>query len=208
MDPRLGFQGDFAFCDFYIPKVVHFSGIYQLPVGAGKRFLRTSHGVVNQVVGGWSMNWILSLQDGEPFNIGCTTSPAAGVGCNALQVPGQNLIGGSHNVNQWLNPSAFTNPANATTVGQTDLAPLGGAPTQVIGPGFHRFDYSLFKEFRTSETTHLEFRAEVFNLTNTPNFALPSVTSFANPATFGKISATRDTPNDPRIFQFALKFYW
>ncbi len=206
--PGFGIQGDYSFCDFYVPKVIHFSGIYDLPFGAGRTYLRTSSGVVNQIVGGWSMNWILTLQDGEPFNIGCTTSPAAGVGCDALMVPGENPIGGVHDVNQWLNPSAFTNPANAASIGESSLAPLGGAPTQAIGPGFHRLDYSLFKNFRTTETTHLEFRTEVFNLTNTPNFALPSVTSFANPATFGKITATRDSPNDPRIFQFALKFYW
>jgi hypothetical protein len=93
-------------------------------------------------------------------------------------------------------------------MGQTDFSPLGGPPTQVTGPGFHRLDFSVFKQFRTSETTHFEFRAEVFNLTNTPNFALPSFTNFLSPGTFGKITATRDSPNDAREIQFGLKFYW
>lgn len=165
-------------------------------------------GAVNQLVGGWSTNWILTLQDGQPLTIGCTNATTADLGCNALLVPGQNPIGGSHNVNQWLNPAAFANPPAATTAGQTDFAPLGGAATQVAGPGFHRLDFSLFKHFQTSESTHVEFRAEVFDLTNHPNFALPSLTNFLNTSNFGKITATRDSPNDPREIQLALKFYW
>jgi hypothetical protein len=88
------------------------------------------------------------------------------------------------------------------------LCPLGGAGTQIIGPGFHRLDWSLFKQFRVTERTHFEFRAEFFNLTNHPNFALPSYTNYKNTSTFGKIVATSDSPNDPRQVQFALKFYF
>ena len=69
-------------------------------------------------------------------------------------------------------------------------------------------DWSLFKQFRVTERTHLEFRAEFFNLTNHPNFALPSYTNYKNTSTFGKIVATSDSPNDPRQVQFALKFYF
>jgi len=100
------------------------------------------------------------------------------------------------------------------------LAPLGGTNGQVFGPGFHRLDFSLFKDFQTSDKTHMEFRAEVFNLTNHPNFSTPlgptggtavvsapGALDFEN-VNFGRITATRDTPNDPRIIQFALKFYW
>ncbi|GAC1436575.1 MAG: hypothetical protein NVSMB58_27220 [Terriglobales bacterium] len=106
----------------------------------------------------------------------------------------------------------------ATTIGQSDYSPLGGPPSQFTGPGFHRLDFSLFKEFRTSERTHLEFRAEFFNLTTTPNFSLPG---FGNngvsaapgsldytSSSFGKINSTRDGQNDQREIQFALKLYW
>ena len=70
------------------------------------------------------------------MTIGCNPGTTAAFGCNALLVPGQDVNGGLHNVNQWLNPSAFHNPPAAITIGQTDLTPLGGAPTQAIGPGF------------------------------------------------------------------------
>jgi hypothetical protein len=214
--PGFGIKGDYGLCNYDIRQVFHLSGGYQLPFGKGKRFLNASRGVVNAIVGGWTTNFILALQDGQPFTIPCTIATAAGVGCNALMVPGQNLYG-KHNVDQWVNPAAFANPQVATSIGQTDLSPLGGAPTQVVGPGFQRLDLSLFKSFRTSETTQLEFRAECFNVANHPNFSNPGfqgvyngapVLNFGNPSEFGKLTATRDNPNDPREFQFALKFYF
>jgi len=134
-------------------------------------------------------------------------------------VPGQSVTGGPNNVDHWLNPNAFTSPPVATTVGQSDYSPLGGAPTQFYGPGYHRLDFSLFKSFHTTERTHLEFRAEFFNLANHPNFsppgfggngvvAAPGSLDYTSPSTFGKINSTRDGQNDQREIQLALKFYW
>jgi hypothetical protein len=204
-----GVKADYHLADFDVRQILHFSGSYELPLGPGKRFAGGSSGVIGQLTGGWSLNWILTLQDGQPLTLSCINTTAAGVGCYALLVPGRNPIGGKHNVDQWLNPAAFVDPPFAAKIGQTDLAPLGGAATQVVGPGFHRLDFSLFKQFKISETTRLEFRAEFFNLTNTPNFSVLSIlTDYTDPTSFGKISATRDNPNDPRQIQFALKFYW
>lgn len=206
--PNFGIQGDYTRCGDESPNVVHLSGIYQLPVGKGRRFAPSANGVVDQIIGGWSLNAILTLQDGFPFGIGCPIGTTANFGCDALLVPGQNMYAGPHNVNQWLNPAAFANPPVATTIGQTDYAPLGGSPDQALGPGYHRLDLSLFKQFQTSERTHLEFRAEFFNLTNTPQFGNPAFTDFTNTATFGQITSLRDGANDPRQIQFALKFYF
>ena len=80
--------------------------------------------------------------------------------------------------------------------------------TQGSGPPFRRFDFSLFKQFKISERVLLEFRTEVFNLTNTPNFQLPSDLNFLDTKYFGQITSTRDDPNDPREIQFGLKLYW
>jgi hypothetical protein len=217
--PGFGIQADYGLCDFQIPHVVHASGIYELPVGNGKRFLNSAHGITNAILGGWRTNWILTLQDGQPMTVGCAVGTTADFGCNALLVPGQNVYAGPHNVNQWINPAAFASPPAATTVGQSDYAPLGGAASQFLGPGFHRMDASVFKEFPTSERTHLEFRAEIFNITNHPNFsppgfsgngvvAAPGSLDYTSPTTFGKISSTRDLQNDQREIQFALKFYF
>ncbi len=206
--PNFGIQGDYGLCDFDIPKVFHLSGSYDLPVGHGRQFLSNSNKLVNAVLGGWTTNYILTLQDGQPGTVPCVVTTAAGLGCNALLVPGQKVTSGPHDVNQWLNPAAFSTPPVVTQVGQSDYSPLGGGPTQFYGPGFHRLDFSLFKIFPVTERTRFEFRGEFFNLTNTPNFAAPSYLDYTNPTTFGKITSTRDGQNDQREIQLALKFYW
>jgi len=203
-----GIQGDYGLCSEALTNVIHYSGTYQLPLGSGRRFARSAAGAIDQVIGGWSINWILTLEGGFPFTLGCPIPTTSNFGCNALLVPGQNIYAGPHNVNQWLNPNAFANPPAAATIGQTDYAPLGGAPTQAYGPGFHRLDFSAFKTFRTSEGTHLEFRAEFFNLTNRPQFGNPGFLDFTNTSVFGRITSLQDGANDPRQIQFALKFYW
>lgn len=219
MLPHFGIQADYGLCDFDIPKVVHVSGTYELPVGNGKRFLHNGGRFVDGVLGGWKTNWILTLEDGQPWTIPCAISTTSDPGCNALEVPGQNKIAGPHNVNDWLNAAAFTSPPVATTIGQSDYSPLGGAPSDFYAPGYHRIDFSLFKEFRTSDKTRLEFRGEFFNLINHPNFsppgfsgngvtAAPGSLDYTSPATFGVINSTRDGQNDQREIQFALKFYF
>ncbi len=205
---NFGIQGDYSLCDFDVRNMVHFSGGWELPIGRDHRFLHNATGITNAVLGGWTTNWILTLQDGQPFTVGCVGS-FSNFGCNALLVPGQNVIGGPHDVNHWLNAAAFTNPAAAATVvGSKDYSVLGGAATQAAGPGFHRLDFSLFKKIQTSESTYLEFRTEVFNVTNTPQFALPGFLDFTNTTNFSQITSVRDGALDQREIQFALKFYW
>jgi hypothetical protein len=216
--PGVGVQGDYGLCDFDITKVFHFSGLYELPVGHGRQFLSNSGRVVDAILGGWSANWILTLQGGQPGTVPCAISTTTYFGCYAFLVPGQSVTSGPHNVNQWLNPAAFTSPPVATTVGQSNYSPIGGAPSQFYGPGFHRLDFSLFKNFRITERTHIEFRAEFFNLTNTPNFSPPGFGGNGVSAapgsldylssSFGVINSTRDGQNDQREIQFALKFYF
>ncbi len=216
--PGFGIQGDYGLCDFDVPKVFHLSGTYQLPFGHGRQYLASSRGIVDALFGGWGTNWILTLQNGQPGTVPCVITTTSGFGCNAFLVPGQSVYAANRGVNQWLNPNAFASPPVATTIGQSDYSPLGGAPTQFLGPGFHRLDFSLFKEFRMTERTRIEFRAEAFNLTNTPNFSPPGFSGngvVAAPgsldytsSSFGQITSTRDFQNDQRELQFALKLYW
>lgn len=111
---------------------------------------------------------------------------------------------GPHDVTQFYNPDAFRDPAPATTIGQTDLSPLGGERTQVNGPSFRQLDLTVMKQIRIS-STRLELRAEAFNVTNTPSFQLPSQTNFSNRTQFGRITATA---NNARQFQLGVKLYW
>jgi hypothetical protein len=203
--PGMGIAADYGLCDINAKRIVHVSGIYQLPFGKGQHMLNA--GVASWIAGGWSINGILTAQDGQPLTVGCTTTNAAGLGCNALLVAGQSPYAGSHNAHQFLNPSAFANPPAATATSASP-ANLGGNPTQVSGPPYRRLNMSLFRQFPAVAETHFEFRAEIFNLTNTPNFAQPGSLNFTTPNTFASISATRDNPNDPREIQLSLKYYF
>jgi hypothetical protein len=205
--PGWGIQKDMGLAPFDIRHAFTASGTYELPVGKGKRYLSSSPALAQFILGNWSTNWILTLDTGQPQTINCVTTTGAGTGCYALYT-GQNPYGGSHNVQHFYNAAAFADPAPVRTVGQTDYSPLGGGPTQVSGPPYRRLDFSLFKSFPVNERMRFEFRAESFNLTNTPNFSLPSNLNYQDAANFGKITSTRDAPNDARELQFALKFYW
>ena len=205
--PGFGIEHDFALADFDVPRMFHLSGTYELPFGPGKQFASSVHGLLGALVSGWSMNWIATAQDGQPFTVGCARATSTGFGCNALMAVGVNPYAGS-SVSHFVNAAAFLNPPVVNSVGQANYAPLGGAATQVTGPPFRRLDFSVFKRFSITERVYTEIRSEIFNLTNTPNFANPSNLNFANLTNFGQITATRDSPNDPREIQFGLKLYW
>jgi hypothetical protein len=243
--PGFGIRKDRGLADFDIRHVVHFSGGYQLPFGKGRKFMGNAGSIANAVVGGWSLNWITTLQGGQPITLTCPTGPTAGTGCYALKVPGQSQKLGLHiddngQLSWFGNPAAFTQPCTlgGTVVGTTvttvpipgspegcvplnGIAALGGGPSQTRGPGFHRLDFSAFKDFRLSERFTMQFRAEFFNIFNHPNFNAPGfggngvvaingATDFLPGAnsTFGEIGSTRDAPYDPRQIQFALKLYF
>ena len=142
------------------------------------------------------------------MTIPCTITTGSGTGCDALMIQGANRNAGLHNVTQFWNPEAFYNPAVVTSTGNSDLAPLGGAPTQVYGPPLRRLDAALRRSFQITENVGVEFRAEVYNVMNHPWFAQPSNLNFLNTTNFGQISSTRDNPNDAREIQFAVKFHF
>jgi hypothetical protein len=109
-----------------------------------------------------------------------------------------------------------TKPAGCVPL--TGFGALGGGPTQVVGPGFHRLDFSLFKDIPLTERFRIQFRTEIFNIFNHPNFNAPNFGgngvvaisgsgNFTNKS-FGEIGSTRDAPYDPRQIQFALKLYY
>ncbi|MBO0800411.1 MAG: hypothetical protein J2P31_16455, partial [Blastocatellia bacterium] len=198
---------EMARASFDIKHSLVFSGDYELPIGKGKAFLGNLRGIGNAVLGGWSTNWIFSYYTGQPQAIGCTIPTTEGLGCNALMVPGVDPYSNTRNAQGYQviwNAAAFTNPPVATAVGQTDLSPLGAGRAQVSGPPQREIDLSIFKNFRISERFRTEFRAEIFNLTNTPSFNIPGTTNFQS-TNFGILDSQR---NSPRQIQLALKLYF
>jgi len=205
--PGWGIQKDMALAAFDIRHAFSASGSYDLPFGKGRQFMTSPNRIAELLLGSWATNFILTLDTGQPQTINCTKTTGAGTGCFALYT-GVDPYSGAHNVQQYYNPAAFRDPPVVTQIGQKDFSPLGGGNTQVTGPPIRRLDLSLFKSFSVSESKRFEFRAESFNLTNTPTFAMPGSLSYLDTTNFARIRSTRDAPNDPRELQFALKFYW
>ena len=205
--PGFGIAADYALCDTDATNVIHVSGSWQLPVGRGRTLLSTSGRAVDAILGGWAVNFIAGHQGGQPFTVLCPITTAAGFTCFANKVPGQSLYAGPHNYKQWLNPLALSQPALATQIGQTDYSVLGGEGQQARGPAFSNLDSSVFKYFNFTETVRLQFRAEAFNTTNTPQFGQPATgnLNFTAPVGFSSINTTR---NNPRLIQFALKLFY
>src|SRR6185437_6570375 len=235
--PGLGPKFDYSLADFDLRNVFHFSGGYELPFGKGKQFMNQG-GFSNTILGGWTTQWILTLQGGQPLGFGCHTSTASGPGCNDILLPGQNpqigikvkSAGGVHDPFWIGNPAAFTQacllggtPGALTPIAgsapncvpATGAAALGAKRDQIPGPGFHRLDFSTFKNFQLNERFSVVFRSEFYNILNHPNFnqpnfggngvvAVPNSGDYTSP-TFSAIGSTRGAPFNPRQIQFAVK---
>ena len=168
------------------------SYVWELPVGKGHGLGGDWPAYLQQSIGNWQVNGIVTVQSGLPITpvLGFDNSNTGNFYDRPDTVGNPN--DGPKNVTQWFNTSAFALPA-PFTFGNT------GRNT-IDGPGIRTVDFSLFKNFVFSESKLLQFRAEFFNLLNHPNFDPPGVT-FGTPS-FGVIGGAAD----PREIQFALKF--
>jgi hypothetical protein len=176
-----------------MPNVLSFSAIYNLPAGHGHRF--ASSGIGNAALGGWALNTIFQMQSGMPVTVTQATNNNAFAGF-ALQRP--NLIASPSLVPSLRTPAHYFNTAAFSTAPQFVLGNASRNP--VRGPAYRDLDLALVKHTHLGEMADVEFRAEVFDITNTPAFAQPNG-SFGS-AAFGSITATT---TDPRVVQFALR---
>jgi hypothetical protein len=176
-----------------MPNVLSFASIYQLPAGHRHRF--ASSGIAATALGGWSLNSIFQMQSGMPVTVTQATNNNAFAGF-ALQRP--NLIASPSLAPAQRTPAHFFNTAAFATAPQFVIGNASRNP--VRGPAYRDLDLALVKHTHLAEKADLEFRAEIFDITNTPAFAQPNG-SFGS-AAFGSITATT---TDPRVLQFALR---
>jgi hypothetical protein len=140
------------------------------------------------VLGGWQVTGILTLMTGQSLNITAPAAPlnAPGnsnnpnyIGSGSLPVLNQiNFRATGANQATWFDTSVFRAPAAATfgNIGRNAFT----------GPGFFNVDASLFRRFKATERFTVEFRAESFNFTNTPQY--PNPDGGLGNATFGQIT--------------------
>jgi hypothetical protein len=178
-----------------VPHRFTLSAVGELPFGKGKRFGANWNGFVDAVLGGWQANGILTLASGEPlvFTTATNNSYTFGGGQHP-NVVGNPVLSTGKSIYEWFNPAAFAQPPNFSS------GNLSRTYTGVRQDWTRNLDFSLFKNFRVTERFQLQFRAESFNLTNTPVFGAPGTT--LGGANFGVVTGQSNTP---RNIQLALK---
>lgn len=162
------------------------SGSYELPFGRGKLFLSSAPGVVNQIVGGWNLNAILTLQPGGPLSWG-----------NVIYLGGD-LNVNAHNPDRTFDTTRF----NRVAAQQLDWnrRTLSTRFNTARADGVNQIDFSVIKAFPIKERLNLTYRCEFFNATNTPIFSGPQLAP--TNSNFGLIT---NQANSPRRIQMALR---
>jgi TonB dependent receptor len=176
-----------------IPHVFVASAVWDLPFGQGRR--RQPRGLAGALVNDWTLSGVVTIQTGMPVAVTQTTNnnAFAGFGTQRPNLVGEpDLPADERSVNRWFNTGAFS-PAPSFTIGTSSRNPIRG-------PGYRNLDLGLMRRVPLSASRALEVRAEVFNLTNTPNLLAPNTVTGS--AAFGTITAA----GDPRVVQLALKF--
>ena len=190
---------DYAPSDFKVKHRFTFTSNYEIPFG--KNF----KGVAGQALRGWQVNGIFAYGTGQPFTVGDS-------GCAQLSF---GVATCRPNVGDSTNPS-FT-PSNDQLFDVTRYRRQSAGTAGNLGrntvtmPRNVRVDLSLFKDFKFTESTKLQFRAEGFNVSNTPLFGIPgqNISGLSggvptNAGNFGRITST-NAFYTPRDIQLALK---
>jgi len=223
-------NADKGLAGFDLPQIFTASAVYELPFGPGKKF---ESGVrpLDAIIGGWQVNGIANFNSGTLYNV-----TAANTIPNTGDQTGEraNLVGDPHisnpSLSEWFNVAAFALPTcTAAQVATNPNSCYGSFSRNVLrGDGRANFDFSLFRSFPITEGTRLEFRAEAFNLTNSPVWNTPNANISTNlkclttgpvqaPCPSGSIDPVNNTFGvvtstalgyKPRQLQLALKLYF
>ena len=185
--------GYYGRSDFDRPQVLVVNYTYSVPL-----FRNSSNKILQTALGGWELSGINQAQSGVPLSVR-NSSDIAGVGTGSGN-QFWNMVGDTSiavtpftNSATWFNKAAFTQPA-AGTYG-TQLR------NTLRGPGYWIWDMGIRKNFRVREGQSLQFRYDLFNTLNHPNWGNPATDPTSG--TFGTITGKT---NDVRNMQLALKY--
>jgi hypothetical protein len=173
------------------PHRVASTGIWEVPVGKGRRFASSLPGPVDFFLGGWQIGAVVALQAGAPMGFGNAIFNG-----DLKNIP---LPGEQRDVDRWFNVDAgFNRNASQQLASNYRLFPLRFSG--IRSPGQRSWDFSLVKTFPIRESIRAQFRADAYNAWNHTNLNAPNTTP-TNTA-FGRITSTA---GDSRNWQMSLK---
>jgi len=183
-------RGDYGLSEFDARHRIVASGFYSLPFKT------------NRLVSGWQLGVITSAQTGNPLTPSLLIAPGPGISLTVRpDVTGPVQTTGDPA--QWFaNKAVFVRPCVATF----NCHPGSLGRDAITGPDFVNTDFSVTKDTKLTERFNLQFRTEVFDIFNHPNFGNPTLTTTSS--AFGRITSTRFPTGDfgsSRQTQFALK---
>jgi len=184
--------------------VFNFNAIYELPFGPGKPYLSTP-GALRTIFGSWEVSSLLTARTGFPVNVTIDRSSSDTPDGNTNNqrpdlVPGVSLTPpGGQSIGAWINPVAFATPLPGT---------WGDAPRNLLrAPGAWQFDAGVSKRILITERVQLQFRTDIFNIFNHPQYGSPNADVSAEG--FGQIASTINIgpvgTGTARQVQFALR---
>jgi hypothetical protein len=175
------------------------SYIWELPFGRGRRWGNGWNRAMDLAFGGWQVTGIHVLQSGLALT--ATLSGANVVNLGGERRARPNLVGepelpeSERTLARWFNTEAFA----AFAVPQA----FGNAGVGIMrGPGLVNFDFTFAKNFQVNDRRYFQFRTEIFNAFNHPNFGPPNIAR--DSSGFGQILSAAPA----RIIQFGVKFYF
>ena len=221
------FREERARSDFDRTQVFTGATVWEVPLGRGRRFLNSTNGVVNQILGGWTINTLFNIMTGEPFAVRSGSFTANGshesragvqipIKPQLQELPGQTFAG----------PVLFK-PVTLTTCGADLTQPFclpapgqnGAGRNTFTAPSYWNVDLGFIKTFALTERVKLQFRTEMFNAFNHANFDNPRDASVGSPSIQSSLFAQAccaavappstqtivQTGEAARVIQFALK---
>lgn len=176
-----------------VPQRLVLSGVFVLPVGRGMKFGSNMSPFLNTVLGGWQLSTITNFYSGLPFTPTSSVNTLNGSGTQRPNRIGSGLLPhGQQSLAHWFDTSAFVTPAQYQ---------FGNSGRNILrGPDTKTSDISFFKTFRLGKDVarDFQFRADIFNITNTPQFNNPGsaigsptagvISSAGSPVTFQRTS--------------------
>jgi hypothetical protein len=206
-------ESNYGTSDFDVRHQINVNWLADLPFGQGKKWGGNSSGLVNGLIGNWSLAGVWRMTSGFPFNVyNCRSCWATNWNLqgNAMLVDPNRLPETETTENAVDGrPSPFANPTDALTYFRRALPGEVGIRNQLRGDGYFVIDLSLSKSFSTGISDHrLRFRWDVFNVTDAAKFDVGQLTMFPDRAGFGRYDGTLATCDAQagRCMQFALRY--